>query len=83
MKHSARRCDFRADGNLNWVDAAVISRSILILVGAIHLIVLNPEEMRMQFRGDAADQRGLVALRNCRILQLVANHRLVKEALWG
>lgn len=78
--HSARRCDCRADGNLSWVDAPVIRLLFLVFPGAIHLVVFNPDEMRMQFRRDAADQRDYFAFLGRCILQLVANHRLVMEA---
>ncbi len=78
--HSARRCDCRADGNLSWVDASAIRLLFLVFPGAIHLVVFNPDEMRMQFRRDAADQRDYFAFLSRCILQLVANHRLVMEA---
>lgn len=71
--------DCRADGNLSWIDAAVIRFLLLILPGAIHLVVFNPDEMRMQFRSDAAGQRDYLAFLGRCILQLVANHRLVEE----
>jgi hypothetical protein len=69
--HSARRCDCRADGNLSWVDAPVIRLLFLVFPGAIHLVVFNPDEMRMQFRRDAADQRSEVAGRMGRFLAFV------------
>lgn len=76
-----RDCRAEVDENLSGTDAMVISSSVLVLVGAVDLVVFDPNKVRMQLRSDAANQRDFATFGNRRVFQLVANHRFVEEAL--